>query len=94
MPLLKSPRSFSPAPWAAASMFLVNLPASASLLFLAVELEEVAVEFVVLYEEFVFRGAFALPVEDREADSLMGLFCDILKIDCNSRICFFSTKYT
>lgn len=34
----------------------------------------------VLYEEFVFRGAFALPVEEREVDSLIVLFCAILKI--------------
>jgi hypothetical protein len=41
-------------------------------------METIKVE--VPYEEFVFRGAFALPVEEREVDSLIVLFCDILKI--------------
>jgi hypothetical protein len=41
-------------------------------------METIKVE--VLYEEIVFRGAFALPVEEREVDSLIVLFCSILKI--------------
>ena len=32
------------------------------------------------YEELVFRGAFALPVVEQEADSLIGLFCTMMKI--------------
>jgi hypothetical protein len=40
-------------------------------------METIKVE--VLYEEFVFRGAFALPVEESEVDSLIVLFCAILK---------------
>jgi hypothetical protein len=34
----------------------------------------------VLCEEFVFSGVFALPVEEREVDSLIVLFCAILTI--------------
>jgi hypothetical protein len=34
----------------------------------------------VLCEEFVFSGVFALPVEERDVDSLIVLFCAISKI--------------
>jgi hypothetical protein len=44
IPELKSPRSFSPAPWAAASMFFVKVPAS---FILELEVEEEGWEVVV-----------------------------------------------
>jgi len=40
----------------------------------------------VLYEESVFRGPFALPVDDRDEDSLLGLFCAILKFGFDLKV--------